>query len=215
MNEVQGRSGELIDRLIMLLNNDALGEDEWFNVTRFVEFFIGGRALGEVVPDTGPPVPGSIGEMRRQQHVVVSREKYFELLGERLRQLVAYGVEEAFFVRSIRDAVRRQLESFADVETANRSRANSRANIERMMHDTAAIAEFRAEVAKTHPAAEALSDEQIVERLRAMAERLRETSPEEALTKWAALTQWDRQAGVILPDAIFDQWLSRNMRPLS
>jgi hypothetical protein len=58
MTEVRGLPGELIDRLSELLNGDALGEGEWYSVSSYVEYYIGGRALIGVVPDTGRRRPG-------------------------------------------------------------------------------------------------------------------------------------------------------------
>jgi hypothetical protein len=48
-------------------------------------------------------VPGTIGETERQHRELVSRERYFELIRERLAELVADGLEEAFLVRSRHD----------------------------------------------------------------------------------------------------------------
>ena len=57
--EIKGEPGELIDRVITLLDNDALGEQMWSNVGRYAEMFLGGAALSRVDPDTGEePAPG-------------------------------------------------------------------------------------------------------------------------------------------------------------
>ena len=62
----RGEQGELIDRLITLLDNDALGEHMWYNVGRYAQMFIGGAALNRVDPHTGEePAPGSVGELMR------------------------------------------------------------------------------------------------------------------------------------------------------
>jgi hypothetical protein len=211
MNEVEGRPGELLDRLIELLNSDELGNDEWYNVSSWATYFVGGQTLRNVVPDTGPPMPGSVGEMRRQQHAVVSREEYFELIRERLGDLVADGLEEAFLVRSVRDAVRAMLESMADVGKGDRNREEMRTLLEQQAEDPAAIAAFRAMLAERNPSAETLSDEEVAARLRDMARlpHLQPTSPEEATQKWTVLTRWDQQAASLLPDAVFDEWRLR------
>lgn len=211
MDGLEGRQGELLDRLIELLNSDALDEGQWFNVSFSVTYFVGGRALRDVVPDTGPPVPGSLGEMERQKHAVVSRERYFELIRERLGALVRDGLEEAFLVRSVRDAVRQMLESMADVGAGDRKREEMRTLMERQAEDPAAIAAFRASLAEGDPSAELLSDEEVAARLRNMARLpvLRPTSPDEAVQRWAELTHWDQQAASLLPDAVFAEWRQR------
>jgi hypothetical protein len=215
MDEIEGRPGELLDHLIELLNNDALGEGEWYSVSFYVTHFLGGRTLGSVMPDTGPPVPGSVAEQRRQRHEVVSRETYFELIRERLGELVANGLEEAFLARSVRDAVRQMLESLADVGTGDRNREEIRTQIEHDAEDPAAIAAFRTKLAEMDPSAETLSDEEVAARLRNMARLpvLQPTSPDEAAQKWALLTRWDQQAASLLPDAVFGEW--RHRRPIA
>ncbi len=77
MDEIEGLPGELLGRLIELLNGDALGDEGgWYSVSFFASFFLGGQALRNVIPDTGrPPVPGTIGEMERQRRELVSRER--------------------------------------------------------------------------------------------------------------------------------------------
>src|SRR6266542_2700576 len=49
--------------------------------------------------------------IERQRPCTAHAARYFELIRERLGELVADGLEEAFLVRSVRDAIRRQLES--------------------------------------------------------------------------------------------------------
>src|SRR6266536_3329894 len=55
--------------------------------------------------------------IERQRPCTAHAARYFELIRERLGELVADGLEEAFLVRSVRDAIRRQLESLADTGT--------------------------------------------------------------------------------------------------
>lgn len=218
MDQIEGLPGELLDRLIELLNGDALGEGGWYDVSFFASFFLGGKALRNVIPDTGKaPVPGTIGEMERQRRELVSRERYFELIRERLGELVADGLEEAFLARSVRDTIRRQLESLADTGTGDRNRTEMRARIERLADDPAEIAAFRALLAETDKSAETLSDDEVAARLRKMAESklLLPTSPDEALDRWALLTHWDEQAVSLLPDGIFHEWRDRMIRRLS
>src|SRR5882724_857726 len=124
MDGIEGVPGELFDRLIRLLNCDALGEGGWDTVAIFTASFIGGEKLNAVVADTGKVLaPGTVGERMRQTHELVSRARYFELIRERLGELVYSGVDEAFLTQSLRDAVRPQ---FADVGEADRKRAETR-----------------------------------------------------------------------------------------
>jgi len=218
VDEIVGRPGELADRLITLLNCDALGEGGWDSVGFYAIFFLGGKSLYNLVPDTGKdPVPGSVGEQRRQLGKLVSRDKYFELIRNRLSELVVCGIEEAFLVRSVRDAIRRELESLTDIGEGDRNRAQLRVRIERTAADPAEIAAFRARLATNDPSAESLSDEEIAARLRNMAESefLLPTSPDIALDRWAMLTHWDHHMASLLPDAVFDQWRQWMVRRLS
>lgn len=46
----RGEQCELIDRLITLLDDDALGGHMWYTVGRYAQMFIGGAALNRVTP---------------------------------------------------------------------------------------------------------------------------------------------------------------------
>jgi hypothetical protein len=50
VDEIEGVPGELFDRLIRLLNCDALGEGGWHTVGTFTALFIGGKELYEGHP---------------------------------------------------------------------------------------------------------------------------------------------------------------------
>jgi hypothetical protein len=41
VDEIAGRWGELIDRLIKLLNSDGLGPDEWYSIATSATVFLG------------------------------------------------------------------------------------------------------------------------------------------------------------------------------
>ena len=179
----------------------------WYNVGRYAEVFVGGAALSRVDPDTGKdPTPGSVGEMMRREHLVVSREQWFEMIRDRLRDLVESGMDEAFLVRSIRDRIRPLLDS--EIGEVDRSRTKTREHIERMLEDPAELAAFRARLVKDDPSSEKLSDEEVSARLRRMAENklLRPISAEDARDTWVTLTNWDGQVALLLPDRSFDEW---------
>jgi hypothetical protein len=207
VEEIKGAQGELIDRLIALLTSDALGEGMWYNVGRYAEVFVGGEALSRVEPDTGrDPTPGSVGEMMRREHLVVSREQWFEMIRDRLRDLVESGMDEAFLVRSIRDGIRPLLDP--EIGEVDRNRAKAREHMERMLEDPVELAAFRARLVKDDPSSEKLSDEEVSARLRRMAENklLRPMSAEDARDAWATLANWDGQVALLLPDRSFDEW---------
>jgi len=207
VEEIKGAQGELIDRLIALLTSDALGEGMWYNVGRYAEVFVGGEALSRVEPDTGrDPTPGSVGEVMRREHLVVSREQWFEMIRDRLRDLVESGMDEAFLVRSIRDGIRPLLDP--EIGEVDRNRAKAREHMERMLEDPVELAAFRARLVKDDPSSEKLSDEEVSARLRRMAENnlLRPMSAEDARDAWATLANWDGQVALLLPDRSFDEW---------
>jgi hypothetical protein len=217
VDEIEGLPGELVDRLIDLMNSDALGERAWYDVTSYATVFIGGTALQTAVPDTGgTPAPGTVGEHIRQSGELASREEYFELIRDRLRELVANGVEEAFLVRSLRDAVHQMLEHMADVGAGDRKRAELRDHFLRTADDPARIAAFRARLAESDASAETLSDDEVAAMLRQTAggDFLGPTSPESAVERWAMLTRWDEQVASLLPDAAFEEWHLRRLRKL-
>jgi hypothetical protein len=213
MSDLNGVQGELIDRLIDLLDNAALGERMWYEVGLYAEGLIGGAALKGVVPDTGKePTPGTVGESVRQQSQLVSREQWFELIQERLIELVQSGIYEPFLVRSIRNEIRRLLADLADTGEKDRTQAQMREALERALADPAELAALRARRTERDPSVAALSDEEIAAQLRRMLESplLLPTSADEALDRWAAVSEWDRQVAVLLSDEVFDNWLLRS-----
>jgi hypothetical protein len=216
VEEIKGAQGELIDRLIALLNGDALGEGMWYNVGRYAQMFLGGAALNRVDPDTGEePAPGSLGELIRRARQVVSREQWFDVIRGRLDDLVQSGMYEAFLVRSIRDSIRRFLDySGADIAEGERNRAEMREKIQRMLEDPAELAAFRTLLADADPSAEVLSDDEVYARLRNMAESslFRPTSADDATERWVVLDNWDRQVDALLPDRVFSEWTQLAMR---
>ena len=217
MEQVQGLPGELVDRLIALLNCNDLGEGEWYNLSFFLVFFVGGRKFAGVLADTGiDPKPGTVGEEITHSSTVVSRERYFELIRDRLMELVASGIDESFLVQSLRDALRRELASFTDVSHGDRNRAEMRADIQQSAEDPEAIARFRDHLAAFDPSAATLSDEELAARLRGLSESvmLLPSAPDVILDRWAALTHWDQHAALILPESVFDYWLQQTAKRL-
>jgi hypothetical protein len=110
-DEIEGLSGELIDLLIEVLNNDAHG-------VRTVSQVVGwAHGLVDVFGHAG------------SDHL--SRDERVELLQQRLCDLVTAGMFEPFLVRSIRDEIRRMLAHGANnIGGFDRKRAELREQIE-------------------------------------------------------------------------------------
>jgi hypothetical protein len=212
VDDLEGTDGELIDRLIKLMNSDALGPSGWETVSFYAAYVLRGTALTEAHPDTGEAAPGTVGEWIRQRGDVVSRDAYFGLIADRLAELVKFGLDEEFLVRSLRDAARRWLEHFGDTGTADRNRAKFREPLERALEDPAEFAAWRTRIANSDPLAASQSDEELMESLRRMVEFLKPTSAESATEAWASLARWDDQVAAILSDQVFDDWRMRRTR---
>jgi hypothetical protein len=213
VDEIEGLPGELVGRLIELLDNDALGEDAWFNLGSWLQEFIGGSAAGSY-PDRGePPAAGTLGEVTSQLSEFVSRRRWFELLQGRLSELVGSGLYEPFLVRSVRDELRRMLAHLADVGYADRERAETRKRLERTIADPAELAAYRATLAERHPADANLNDDEVRAQLSMLLESklLVPTSPEDAVDRWAGLDSWDKHVAAFLPDDVFDDWSRRSL----
>jgi hypothetical protein len=102
--------------------------------------------------DTGKePKPGTSGHELRQHARLVSRDRWFAQVQDRLFELVVSGMFELFLVRSIRDQVRRSLAQLADVGTGDRNRTKVRERLERVLANPAELAAFQAERAKSDP----------------------------------------------------------------
>jgi hypothetical protein len=213
VEKAKGEPGELIDRLITLLDNDALGERMWYNVGQYTQMYLGGTALSRIDVDTGEePTPGSVGELIRRGRHVVSREQWFEVIRGRLEDLVRSGMYEVFLVRSVRDSIRRSLDyTEANIAEGERNRAETREHIQRMLEEPAEFAAFRTMLADADPSAGALSDDEVYGRLRDMSESrpLRPASVDNASKRWVMLDSWDRQVETVLPDRVFSEWTQR------
>src|SRR5215469_725253 len=107
--------GELIRRLIQLMNSDDLGNSDpvaaeepgdigaafarmgWYAASWYAAAVLGGEALHYRRPDTGKHVPGEIPGN-------TSRDAWFGLIADRLAELIRgpFGMSEEFLVRSLR-----------------------------------------------------------------------------------------------------------------
>jgi hypothetical protein len=200
---IEGAQGELIDRLIEILNDDA----EWYSLGIYAATSLGGSALERAVPDSGAELaPDTVGWWVRQFGEFVSRDEYFELIQDRFVELVNHGDDEASLVRRVRDEVRAREAILADVGEVNRQNAETKAGLERAIEDPAELAAFRAQLETSGQ--EVPSDAEIIVRLRKMAgsKILQPISADDALGRWAMLNGWDERVAASLTDEIIEEW---------
>jgi hypothetical protein len=106
--------GELIDRLIQLMNSDDLGysvaleEMGWYAASSYAAAVLEGQALHYRRPDTG--------DHPRYKRGNTTRDAWFGLIADRLAELIMgpLGMSEEFLVRSLRDNTRWYLPHFGD-----------------------------------------------------------------------------------------------------
>ena len=210
-DEIEGLQGELIDRLIRVLNNDALGGSLWYDVGVWAQALVGGAGAA-ALPDIGQePVSGTVGVLMMRGRQRVSRDEWFERLEGRLSELVLSGMDEAFLVRGIRDEIRRKLAHAGDAGSVDRDRAELRMHIRHLLDDPASLSAFRADVAERDPSAAVLSDDEFSARLQRILEGpgFRPISAGDAADWVSALTCWDAQVFSLLSNDVIDLWHTR------
>jgi hypothetical protein len=130
--------GELIARLIQVMNSDDLGNsgpdadekagDEiaamrrmgWYAASLRAAAALGGAALGNALVNTGRYEPGNPERMpigvTRGGRKLVSRDEWFGLIADRLAELIKgrFGMSEEFLVRHLRDDARMWLAFLGD-----------------------------------------------------------------------------------------------------
>jgi hypothetical protein len=117
--------GELIDRLIQVMNSDdleyseAMDEPGWYEVSFCAAAVLGGEALRGALVDTGKYELGNPDKMPIGLSMgmkLVSRDAWFGLIADRLAELIRgpSGMSEEFLVRSLRDDTRRFLAHVGD-----------------------------------------------------------------------------------------------------
>jgi hypothetical protein len=206
--DIEGRAGELIDRLIAAVNSPQ-GSD-WYEVAWSLVFAIGGEQLLGTEPDTGrEPVPGSVGEELRRIHDVASRDEYFQMIGAQLMELTGSGLREDVLIRALRDELTRGIGNFVYTEEANSRRERTRENLEEWSTQADMIATYRGELAKYDSSASSSSDEEIAADLRSLAERFGPVPLETELGSWLRLDRWNERATRWLSDGTIDDWFDR------
>jgi len=216
MAEIEGQSGELIERYVALLReHDVAGDvDSWLNVGAMVAFW-----LGIEMPDDGKVATrGSLLEKTREEGQTLIGEQWFSRLRRRLESLVKNGLDEGFVIRAVIEASTRWIEGFGDAAGSDERRREFHDKLLRDSHDPAALAEYRLRWSKDDPEVAAWDDTKLAFRMRDLAESpfLAQTSIEELAGRWAALERWNSRLEEHLPASIYDEWLllrARRGRP--
>jgi hypothetical protein len=206
MQDPEGIDGELIDRLIVAM--DSPREPEWENVAWFTAYAIGGPELDGIAPQPREkPTPGTLGALMLEQLKPVSRVEYFRRIKARLTQLVRSGVREDLLVRALRDELTANFQKLANTEVGDTRRDEFRAEIEQAATTPEGIAEFRA--SSKDPEVASLTDEQLADRVRRLADFMTPTSREEAQQRWDRVTRWQEDTETV-SDHNLDLWRQRN-----
>ena len=202
--EVIGESGELVELLV-----EAVNSDNWLELAWFLAFAIGGEPM-RVEPDTGRDYPpGSVGAELRRTRQTVSRDMYFTIIRNRLRECVEFGIREDVLVYGLRDEITRQLKSFANSEQGNERRAKMKANLEHSAADSDFIAQFRKNMARQDPSVASMTDQQISDILLSMAERMAPIPIERELELWTSVDRWVSRTKEMISDVIIDEWFEK------
>lgn len=108
MQRLTGADGELVERLVALVEDDGGSDDWWLDVGRVVADSVGG--CDDVVPESGRRgADGAVAWEHLGEREVVSRRTWMNRIRVRLAMLVDEGVAEDFLVRSLRDEITRSL----------------------------------------------------------------------------------------------------------
>jgi hypothetical protein len=206
MQDPKGIGGELIDRLIAAM--DSPRELEWESVAWYTAYAIGGLELDGIAPEPREePTPGTVGAKMLEQLKPVSRVEYFRRIKARLAQLVRSGVREDLLVRALRDELTDDFQKLANTEVADSHREEFRADIEQAATSPEGIAKFRA--GSKDPAVVSLTDEQVADRIRRLADFMGPTSREEAQKRWDRVARWQKDIETV-SDHNLELWRHRN-----
>ena len=212
MKEPAGLDGELIDRLVAAINSPR--EPDWEDLAWYTTFAVGGPELQGIVPEPGDePMPGTVGAKMLETLQPVSREEYFRRIRARLTHLVRSGLREDLIVRALRDELTADLQKVANTEVGDTRREELRAEIQHAADSPEAIARFRASLSKKDPEVASLTDEQVSDRLRHLAEGdlMNPTSANEAQKRWARVARWQEDIEAV-SDQMLELWRDRYLR---
>lgn len=194
MPDPRGVDGELVDRLISAM--DSPREPEWKSIAWYTAYAIGGPELEGIAPEPREePMPGTLGAMMLEQLKPVSRVEYFRRIKARLTHLVLSGFREDLLVRALRDELTANFQRLANTEVGDTRRDEFRADIEQAATTPEGIAEFRA--SSKDPEVASLTDEQLADRIRRLADFMTPMSREEAQKRWDRVASWQEDTEAI------------------
>ncbi len=191
-------------------------QDRLGNTGVFVELAVGDRGpLPGVtyVHDDMEPAQGSVLARKLETTRRVGADEYVALLAERLREVMEFGIAEAFLVRSLRDHLTEWHRSLADVGQTSERRADTRQAMLETANDPVRLERYRERLADQDPKYRDMPLNEVAAGLRDMVERtLPEPDADEAAARWASLERWLRDLQEWLPDDAFDAWSDQRIR---
>jgi hypothetical protein len=207
---LSGDDGELVDRLLWVMDHDSGGEEWWFNLAVFVSQWLG-VALER---DGGWVAPWRVeGEEPSEVH-----EQWVAAMRDQFEELLAAGVDEEFLVVAVRDALARKVHGYTDFARANENRSNTLEGFQKLIDDPIERQRYRETLEETNPEYAAMSDDELVAQLTGMLERLpvfRPIDADEAAHAWGDSERWADLVGQAISDEIVSTWTSRASRRLS
>lgn len=105
MHDISGADGELIQRLMAIIDNDPVGDEFWWlDVSGIVAHAIGGCA--DIVPESNRSnADGSVSWEHQGSREVVARVTWMNQIRLRLAALVGEGMAEDFLATALRDHI--------------------------------------------------------------------------------------------------------------
>ena len=109
MHDFSGADGELIQRLMAIIDNDPVGDEFWWlDVSGIVADALGGCA--DIVPESNrSSADGSVSWEHQGSREVVARVIWMNRIRLRLAALVGDGMAEDFLVTALRDHIETEL----------------------------------------------------------------------------------------------------------
>lgn len=207
-DDPEGVRGELIERLIAVLDDEPdVAPEWWHNLGVIVAMNVGRIHRVPLNPDQPFP-PGSVGAQQVERYGGATRTEYMALLRERALHLVADGVTEDFLVRALRDELLRWAARMADTEGVDERRTEMREGLRRRADDPDAIAGFRDSLADRNPEYANLSNDEIRQMMLDMAAKshLDPLGPEHVTNHWAVQQRLQHRCEEVLGDETIDAW---------
>ena len=167
------------------------------NAGSYVALAVGGDATYYTPLDEDPAPDTVLAEKKANGQTLPSVE-WIRLLRQRLLEIADTGVDPVFLTRSLAHYVADWYRSMGDTARADEDRARSREGMLSLVEDPAKLDSYRRRLAALDPEYASKSDDEIAEGLRRVADKMRPTSPDEALGRWASLRAWERDAADFL-----------------